>query len=219
VVDRPLATAALGAGAERPAPTGQHQRFVDVSDGRRGLALFSRGLPEHEVRAGGSHTELYLTLLRAVGWLARGDLSCIDHAVGPMVETPGAQEPGLHRFEFALSPHNGDWESAHVLAEARRYQAPPLSVGGGVIAPTGRGLVDVQGATVTALYPSANGLVLRLLNPSSQTAEIVLTPAQPPRQASLTDPLERPLEPLAIADGKIRLTLGPQKLATILLAL
>jgi 2-O-(6-phospho-alpha-D-mannosyl)-D-glycerate hydrolase len=218
VVDRPLSTEKLGAGVERPAPTGQHQRFVDVSDGRRGLALLSRGLPEHEVRVEDGATTLSLTLLRAVGWLARGDLSCVDHAVGPMVETPGAQEPGLHRFEFALSLHGGDWESAGVLAEARRFQAPPLSMGGGVTVPPGRGLVDVAGATVSALYPSPQGLVLRILNPSSHAAEVVLTPAQPPRRASLTDPLERPLEALPIADGKIRLTLGPHKLATILLA-
>ena len=34
---------------EKPAPTGQHHRFVDISDGARGVALLTRGLPEHEV--------------------------------------------------------------------------------------------------------------------------------------------------------------------------
>jgi hypothetical protein len=152
-------------------------------------------------------------LLRAVGWLARGDLSCVDHAVGPMVETPGAQEPGLHRFEWALVD-GGDG-----MSEARRYQAPPISING-VIAPLGRGLVEVSPRTVTisAAYPSKAGLVVRVLNASSQPAEAVLTPAVTPRTASLVDPLERPLEKLAITNGKLRLTLAPWRLATILLA-
>jgi mannosylglycerate hydrolase len=218
VVERPLEATSLGAGAERPAPTGQHQRFVDVSDGRRGLALFSRGLPEHEVRTGKDSTVLALTLLRAVGWLARGDLSCVDHAVGPMVETPGAEEPGLHRFEWALYPHEGDWTSA--LAESRRYQAPPLAVGGGVTAPLGRGLLEVSPSTVTisAVYPSKAGVVVRVLNASDRPAEAVFTPAVTPRTAHLVDPLERPLQELPMANGKLRLTLGAWQLATILLA-
>ena len=53
---------------EKPAPTGQHQRFVDISDGARGVALLTRGLPEHEVvRDTDGGTALALTLLRSVG--------------------------------------------------------------------------------------------------------------------------------------------------------
>jgi hypothetical protein len=216
VVERPLSTAQLGAGAERPAPTGQHQRFVDISDGRRGLALFSRGLPEHEVRVEGEHTAVALTLLRAVGWLARGDLSCVDHAVGPMVETPGAEEQGLHRFEWALLLHEGDWKSG-VLAESRRYQAPPIAATG---VSAGPALIELAppSLTLSAVHPSHEGLVVRVLNASSERAEAVLTPAVVPRHAHLIDPLERPIEELPIRDGKLRVTLDPWRLATILLA-
>jgi hypothetical protein len=39
-----------------------------------------------------------------------------------------------------------------------------------------------------------------------------------PRTATLVDPLERPERELAVQDGKIRLTLPPWRVATILLA-
>ncbi|MCU1282956.1 MAG: hypothetical protein JWM53_6502, partial [bacterium] len=81
VVARPLDTSTLAGppeAMEKPAPTGQHQRFVDICDGARGVALFSRGLPEHEVvREDGNATALAMTMLRSVGWLSRGDLAVI----------------------------------------------------------------------------------------------------------------------------------------------
>jgi hypothetical protein len=208
VVERPLSAASLGAGAERPAPTGQHQRFVDVSDGERGVALLSRGLPEHELAG----DRLSLTLLRAVGWLARGDLTCIDHAVGPMVETPGAQEPGLHRFEWALYPHDGDWRSG-VWDEARRHQAPPIAAAG----PPGPLVAVSPPVTISALHPTPEGVVIRLLNPTAQMVEAVLVPKVTPRTVALVDPLGRPLEQLTMEEGRLRLSLGPWRLATILL--
>jgi alpha-mannosidase len=222
VVARPLETTSLGAGVERPAPTGQHQRFADVSDGRRGLALLCRGLPEHEVRVEGERTQLLVTLLRSVGWLARGDLSCVDHAVGPMVETPAAQEPGLHRFEWALYFHPGDWESGGVAAEARRHQAPPLACTRVPQNLSGRALVEVSPAEVllSAVTPgesSEKSTNVRIINLSSRPVEARLRPAVAPRAAWRVDPLERRQSSLTIAEGVIRVQLGAWQLATILL--
>ncbi len=45
----------------------------------------------------------------------------------------------------------------------------------------------------------------------------MLVPGVTPRAATLVDPLERPLRPLPIEGGKLRLSLGPWELATILL--
>jgi mannosylglycerate hydrolase len=222
VVARPLETASLGAGVERPAPTGQHQRFVDVSDGRRGLALLVRGLPEHEVRADGESTRIPLTLLRSVGWLARGDLSCVDHAVGPMVETPAAQEPGLHRFEWALYFHSGDWEAGGVIAEARRYQAPPIPCARAPAGLSGRSLVEVSPPEVvlSAVVPgetSEKSTNVRIINSSSHAVEARLRPAVTPRAAWLVDPLERRQSSLTVEKGVVRVPLEAWRLATILL--
>jgi alpha-mannosidase len=224
VIPRPFDTAmALGGGTERAAPTGQHHHFVDVGDGALGVALLGRGLPEHEVIRAGGETQLALTLLRSVGWLSRGDLSVIDHAAGPMVPTPGAQELGPHRFEYALVLHAGDWRAGGVLGEARRYAAPPIAVtpkGTRPLPPSALVEVAPSTAIVTATHPAAHGgLVVRLLNTAASASEITLRPAIPIREAIAIDPLEAPAsEPrVTLADGVARLTLRPWQLATVLL--
>jgi mannosylglycerate hydrolase len=224
VVTRPLDPQTLGAGSERPASTGQHHGFCDVTDERRGVALMSRGLPEHELILEKADPILGLTLLRSVGWLSRGDLSVIDHAAGPMVPTPSAQELGAHRFEYALLVHEGDWRQGGVTQEARRYAAPPMIVSpsGEKSVPSGRSLVEVvpEAVVVTALHPSAtsSGLVVRLLNTSSEKVTACLRPALPFSTAHKTDPLERRLEALERTDDVVFLTLKPWQIATVVLA-
>jgi alpha-mannosidase len=225
VIDRPLDPTSLGSGIERPALTGPHHLFVDVSDGQAGVALFSRGLPEHEVLpAEGSHTALALTLLRSVGWLARGDLSCIEHAAGPMLPTPGAQELGEHRFEYALLLHRGNWEAGGVLADAQRYALPPraFTPGQRIKVDSGRSLLEVRPDSVEllAVYPSEIGLVARLLNASEKPSEATLRPAFTPREVLLIDPLEQPIagsDPLPVSAGTVTVTLRPWQILTLLL--
>jgi alpha-mannosidase len=229
VIARPLDPAsALGAGSERAAPTGQHHAFVDISDGRAGLALFARGLPEHEVirEDHDQRTRLALTLLRGVGWLSRGDLSVIDHAAGPMVPTPGAQELGPHRFEYALLLHRGDWEEGAVLADARRFAAPAIAVTprGRRAVTLDRPLVEVapRSVVLSAAHPAGGGraLVVRVLNAAPRPVEATLRAAAPLAAATIVDPLERPIPgaaPLDVTDGVLRLPLGPWQVATILL--
>jgi alpha-mannosidase len=226
VVARPLdPESALGRGSERAAPTGQHHGFADITDGKRGVALMSKGLPEHEVlRENPQTTQLALTLLRSVGWLSRGDLKVIDHAAGPMVPTPGAQELGPHRFEYALLLHKGDWQNG-VLPEARRYQAPPIAVaprGRHPIAPD-RALVTVTPpeVAVVAVHPAetGRGVVVRLLNASSEARAVSLRPGFDAREAVEIDPLEQPIERSSLerTGDTLTLQLGPWRLATILL--
>jgi hypothetical protein len=230
VVARPLDTATLGAGVERPAPTGQHHKFVDVSDGRRGVAFLTRGLPEHEVQrrddGPGAQTELALTLLRSVGWLSRGDLQVIDHASGPILPTPQAQELGPHRFEYALLLHEGDWHKGDVLAEATRFSAPPLAVTlvGKHTVPSATSLVEVTPPSVvlSAVHPAetGRGIVVRVVNASPTAQEATLQPGFVARAALAVDPLERELDKptLQLDDkGVARVQLAPWQIATVLL--
>ena len=227
VVARPLDTSTLAGppGAmEKPAPTGQHHRFVDISDGTRGVALFAHGLPEHEVvQKEDQATALALTLLRSVGWLSRGDLAVIDSAAGPILPTPAAQELGAHRFEYALMLHTGDWQAGGVLGESRRYAAPPLAVTlkGRHTAPAARALVDIvpDEVTLTGVHPAetGRGTVVRVVNNSGQPREATLRLGFAAREALLIDPLERELDAhISYDDGLCRLPLGPWQIATVL---
>jgi hypothetical protein len=224
VIERPLEPSTLGAGVERPALTGPHHLFVDVTDGKLGAALMARGLPEHEVSEEGDHTAMALTLLRSVGWLARGDLAAMEHAAGPMLPTPGAQELGEHRFEYALLLHRGDWQAGEVMRDAQRYAAPVRTFvpGRRVKVEAGRSLVEIEPSSVQLLaaYPSELGIILRVLNASTQPCKAEVKPGFVPRQALAVDPLERPLEgggELAIADGAVAVELRPWQIFTLLL--
>jgi hypothetical protein len=230
IVARPLDPSTLAGppGAmEKPAPTGQHHRFVDICDGARGVALLTRGLPEHEVvRDPNGGTALALTLLRSVGWLSRGDLQVIDAAAGPILPTPAAQELGPHRFDYAVMPHAGDWQTGGVLVEARRFAAPPVAVSpkGRYPAPAARALVEVgpDEVTLSGVHPAetGRGTVVRVVNNSAERRDATLRLGFPAREALIVDPLEREVEGagarIVCTDGRCTLPLGPWQIATVL---
>jgi alpha-mannosidase len=99
-----------------------------VSDGKIGLAVASRGLPEFEARREGRRTTLYVTLLRSVGWLSRSDLLTRRGAAGPVIATPDAQCIGRHHFHLSLIPFAGSWLDAGVAQEAERFCVPLATV-------------------------------------------------------------------------------------------
>lgn len=110
---------------EEPRPEAPQRLFCGVNEGRYGLLLAARGLPEVEVRhieEGFTHTELALTLLRCVGWLSRDDLSNRKGHAGPGMAVPGAQMVGTYSFDYALIPYFGAPTEAYALA--RDFHAP-----------------------------------------------------------------------------------------------
>lgn len=109
---------------EDPTPLMHQRAFTDLSEGKQGLAVLNRGLPSVEVRRAEGGTQISLQLLRATGWLSRGDLSTRRVVAGPMVESPEAQCLGRQRFEYAILPHAGEWEAVYPLAYS--YVTPLL---------------------------------------------------------------------------------------------
>ena len=124
VVERPLA-ATEPAGTEDIYPTVPHRSWSAVESSDISAVLFSRGLYEIEARASHEGTTLLLTLLRCVGWLSRSDLATRRGGAGPELETPGAQETGEHRFEFALASYRGGYLDADLVQRAAAYAYPP----------------------------------------------------------------------------------------------
>ncbi len=116
-----------GGAVERPIGTVPQKTFTCIQDGRRGVALFNRGIPEVEVERTPDGTQIALTLIRAVGWLSRGDLRWRRGHAGPGLETPEAQSFGVHRFEYALTTYAGDWETAGIVGQAQQFAYPPMA--------------------------------------------------------------------------------------------
>ena len=211
--------------AEAPQGTYPQKSFVDVSDGRRGLALANRGLPEYEVLDGPDGVTVALTLLRCVGWLSRSWLRTRPVQAGPLVPTPGAQEQGRHLFHYSLIPHEGGWERA--FAQAHRFAVPLRAVfaaaGKGQLPPKGSLLsVRPESFVLSALKEAEDGqgLIVRLYNIADgpaegevrlesgwQTVERVNLNEEPLGAAEAPRPSGR--------EGWVRLALRPNEIATL----
>ena len=93
--------------AQKILPTNHQKDFVCVHDDKTCFAVINKGLPEYEaIKDNDGTIKLAITLLRCVGWLARGDLATrtgIRSAIaGPPLYTPGAQCLGKHEFDLSL---------------------------------------------------------------------------------------------------------------------
>ena len=105
-----------------PIATRPQRNFVDLSDGEKGLAVISFGLPEYEILS--RKNTIALTLLRGVGWLARTDLLTREGDVGWELFTPDAQCLGRFTCTYSVIPHRGDWQEGlvHYWAEDYNYR-------------------------------------------------------------------------------------------------
>jgi hypothetical protein len=228
VAERPIDPAPESFGSEQPAerPIGAtpQRSFASIAGSGLSFTVANRGSAEVEaLPQPDGRTALAVTLLRAVGWLSRGDLRLRPVLAGPPLETPGAQVPGPHRAElsFRLGP---DGEPCRTL-EAHRFAAPGLLFAGG----SRRGRLrdgarllelDDPCVVVSAVEPGEAGRArVRFYNATSA--------ARTPR---LRWRCARPvgLEPVDLRglpdarvrcheapDGSVRVELGPWQIATL----
>ncbi|MGA9725678.1 MAG: glycoside hydrolase family 38 C-terminal domain-containing protein, partial [Candidatus Binatus sp.] len=124
VIRRPLAPSEPR-GTEDIYPTVPHRTFTAVESADFSAAIASRGILEVEARPDPAGTTILLTLFRCVGWLSRSDLVTRRGGAGPELETPGAQEIGAHRFEFAVATFRGSYLEGDLLQRVEAYTSPP----------------------------------------------------------------------------------------------
>lgn len=172
VIERPLRPVGGEDWFQVPPPTNHQRRFVAVSDGIRGLAVFNKGLPEYESWPTEAGAEVAVTLLRSVGWLSRDDLLSRPQGAGPALETPEAQCLGEHVCELALHTFSGDWWNTDLLQQAQAFSAPPLMFSGSAL--NARGLFELSGPLLLSAVKRAeqrDSLIVRLVNPAPVPAE------------------------------------------------
>jgi mannosylglycerate hydrolase len=210
---------------EQPLRTAPTRGFVDVGDGTRGLALLSRGLPEYEAAPENGAVSLYLTLLRSVGWLSRGDLWTRPAYCGPGLPTPGAQCLGRHSFEYAIVPHPGDWQEAGLITESADFRAPARAVD--VTSPAGVGTLpsemrfvalDPPTMRISAVKWSEEGdrLIVRAFNASPTPERASFRPCRMPRSVDLVNLNEDVESALSVAaDGAVELDVRPWGIVTL----
>jgi alpha-mannosidase len=205
VVSRPIAPEPGSFGSVHPSefPIGAtpQRGFATLAEGSRALTVANRGCAEVEaVPEAGGTTSLALTLLRAVGWLSRGDLALRPIHAGPALETPGAQGIGPHCVELAFWLHEaGDPQRG---ADAYRFGAPAwlFPAEGDADSPLCDGArlleIDDPALVVSAIEPRSQSTpLIRLYNASGSA-----------RRASVRwlGPGARRLEPVDLAGNAAR---------------
>ncbi len=188
----------LGAREPLPGRIFPNDSFVDISDGRRGIAVLTGGLPEYEVV--GDSNAVALTLFRSVGWLARGDLLTRIGDAGPAILTPEAQCLRTMEFEYALYIHNGDWVEGEVQRYADYFNQGKLVVKTdfhrGNLSGS-EGFIEVIGESGTFSFSilkiaeDGRALIFRFYNPDVSSARLRIRMKFDIVEAFYTDLLER----------------------------
>lgn len=216
---------------QQPVGTFPQRDFSLLQDGARGLAVVNRGLPEVATfltesggrgKGRGRGRGLAVTLLRAVGWLSRGDFSTRDFtSVGPLIPTPDAQCIGEHRFEYAVVPFGGDYLAADIKGLSRRYRVPVLSVQGveDQLVPGGRSFLrkETNRTCISAIkkHDTRDTLIVRLFNLTASAVDEVLYLARDVRNSWRVNGLEERERTLACRGSRVSLTLNPYEIVTV----
>ncbi len=200
------------AGWVHPAPrTFPHQGFVHAG----GLTVVAPGLPEAEWDG----QTLWITLLRATGFLSRHDLRSRPGPAGPGIPTPGGQVRGPFRAQLwllqGLDPAAAQ-EAEDGLRAVPVGSAPLLDEGEPAIS------LDPSRLLLTALKSpeDGEGLIVRVSNPTdrAEQAQLRLGPSLARRlvHASMVRLDETPSgEPLALDAGSCRFAVPPHALRTV----
>lgn len=171
VYARPIPRSDYAAHAEAPEPEQPMNSFVDLSDGKSGLAILNEGLKAYEAHDDADRT-VSITLLRCfsleLGWAFPFHFGEFEN---------GTQNPGAHKFHYAVMPHTGDWAVANLWQTAERFN---LGLTGGQIGPTKKGNepreksfleLKPENLSVTTVKQSESGegWVVRVFNPFDRT--------------------------------------------------
>ena len=192
------------------------QRFIDVSDGKAGLAIINDGLREYEVTRDPDRA-IAVTLLRAF------EVSICTSAAGwdirPKMKL--SQSPGDHEYRYLIYPHAGRWDEAEVLAECECLTAPvKLAQAGshGGTLPKRMSFLELEPSSLvlSAMKRSdcGNTLLLRLFNPAEKAVTGALKFFRPVRAAELVSLEETPLRALKPRGKRLALRVGSRKIVS-----
>jgi len=111
---------------EKPLTIYPQQTFVDVHKEKQGLAILNRNITEYEVIED-DQSVIAITLFRGFGAMGRPNLVVRPgRASGLEIETPDALLLGQLEFDYAIFPHEGQFDE--VAQQANIFNAPMLTV-------------------------------------------------------------------------------------------
>ena len=166
------------------------QMFIDASDDRAGLALINRGTPANNLEDG----VMLLTLFRAAA-MEYKTASDLSYNLGKKIS-----------LDYAVCPHAADEDDA-LWQEAYRFNYPAEKC----ILPMDYRRFGIEGAYLSAIRETEDGVFMRIFNPFEKAKEAVVTLPEDAGKVYFTNGLMENTEETApeIQNGKIRLMLKP----------
>jgi mannosylglycerate hydrolase len=202
----------------RPNPQYPMHRFVDITDGKKGLAILNdSGLREYEAMDTADRP-IAITLIRAFTF--RNSPVFGRWETYPDMEL--AQCFGKHECSYALYPHPGDWTQG-VYREAEDLNLPvePAQAGPhpGKL-PKAMSFLEIEGEAIqlTAFKRAEDRkktYIVRLFNPSNRAAAGVLKTYKPIKHAWRTNLNEEREEALTPKGNTLPLKVPRKKIITI----
>jgi alpha-mannosidase len=183
------------------------QRWVDISDGVRGIALLNRSKYGHSFQDG----ELRLSLLRSFN---NPDLY---------------PDVGVQHIQYALFPHSGDWKNG-VWDEADAFNVPPLAVEPPSSAlgranedlPAEQSFLSIDRGDVmlSGLKQAEDGgeTIVRLVEVNGERTSALFSMPMDVVSCRRLDLIERPLDGAmkpVVNGGKVSVTLRPHEIVTL----
>ena len=212
---------------EPEAETKPQQSWTAVADGKRGLAVISRGLPEVAVRDL-PQRPIALTLFRSFhrtiltpgepGGQIQGPLN-FDYWIVPLAGEPEADRMCWLGQRLAAGVEATQPQMTRLTADPKKPTVP-AKFGKGPTLPLAHGFMEVKGpVVVTAVKAAADGApIVRFFNPSGETVKVSLALDKPIGAAWTCDLEEETQAPLPVRQGKVSLEAGAHKIVTIKLA-
>lgn len=195
------------------------QNFVDVNDGKAGLAVLNRGLREYEVKDDTERT-LAITLLRT----HRAYMT----ANTDMTPEEFDKYTGLHSFgdleySYALYPHVSDWEAGGVLQAAYQFKVDVKAIQGvtqdGQLPSTNSffAISPAEKVMLSALKQAeeGKGLVLRLWNITAEKLRVTVSTSLPFKTVKNLRLDETPVADLVLQDDQVWFEMGPHRITTL----
>ena len=193
--------------------------WLDYSDGKKGLTVIHRGIPENEVRDG----DIYLTLLRSVLMLSS------DGKTGPAIPVPNAQELKRYVFRYSIYPHEGDWREASSYKHAYEFNSDldAVQLSDGVKLPLKRSFLKIEPESVvlSALKRAEDGdgdgdrVIMRFYETKGKETNAEITLFREPKAVKVVNLLEEDDEgvekELKKAGERIELKMKPFEIVTL----
>jgi alpha-mannosidase len=195
---------------ETPSGVFPSLRWVDYSDGKKGLTVINRGTPENEVRDG----NVYITLLRGVGMLSS------DGKAGPVIPVPDARETKIYTFRYSIYPHEGDWKAAKSYKTGYEFNynlvAMQLPRKGKFRLKRSFISIEPDNLVMTALKPSEDGtgIIVRFYEASGEDTDAKITLFRKPVRVVKTNLIEEEEDEIPFEDT-ISMKIKPYEITSL----